>query len=48
MLWGNLVPRMVVFRRLVLHRLRGIMMQCCHGVSLATLAFSFKIYMNDD
>ena len=43
---GNLVPRMVVFRLLVLHRLRGIMIQCCLGVSLATLAFSF--YMNDD
>ena len=48
MLWGNLVPQMVVFRLLVLHRLRGIMIQCCHGVSLATLAFSFYIMMNDD
>ena len=37
----NLVPQMVVFRLLVLHRLRGIMIQCCHGVSLATLAFFF-------
>ena len=41
MLWGNLVLQMVVFRLLVLHRLRGIMIPCCHGVSLAALAFFF-------
>ena len=37
-LWVNLVPQMVVFRFPVLHHLRGIMMQCCHGVSLAAYA----------